>query len=369
MDFDVIIVGAGQAGCAAAYELATKGLKVAILDRATFPRQKACAGCLSMKSVKALPFPIDPVRRGIGTGLLIGRGLGKPTLFKARSPTCVMTVRSELDAFCLARCVGRGASFFVVKSITAIREDERRVEVCTNLGSIHGRYCIGADGASSLVRRLTGEFPGHRRGFAIEGTVSSDDARSYTMEFDFYVVPFGYGWIFPKGDHLNVGLYTSKSDIPIKKEMLMTYVRTKIGPCALSDVSAHSLGFGGWEYKPGMKRVFLVGDAAGLVDPLLGEGIHNAICSGQAAARAIILSGAAELRAGIAFEQQLRPIQADVRGCSRSANWFYRFPHLGFFVMTLPTTRYLLMKGFSQGATFQTIKQRPWRIVLSRGTN
>lgn len=369
MDYDVIIIGAGQAGCAAAFELSAKGHRVALLDRTAFPRRKACAGCLSMKAIKALPFPIDPVRQSIGTGMLIGRGCEKPTLFKARSPTSVMTVRSELDAFCLARCVEQGTSFFVVKSITAIREDEKQVEVHTNLGSIQARYCIGADGTSSLVRRLTGEFPDQRRGFAIEGTVSPDNPSGYTMEFDFFVVPFGYAWIFPKREHLNVGLYTSNADTPLKKERLMSYVRTKIGACALSNVNAHSLGFGGWKYRPGMKRVFLVGDAAGLADPLLGEGIHNAIRSGQAAARAILLSRAHEHRTGIAFERELRPIQADVQSCARSANWFYRYPRLGFFVMTLPTTRYLLMKGFSQGSTFQTIKQKPWRIVFSRWTN
>ncbi len=366
MDFDVIIVGAGQAGCAAAYDLCVNGHRVALLERTAFPRRKACAGSLSIKSVKALRFPIDPVRRGTGTAMLIGRGFEKSTLFKATSPTCLMTVRSELDAFCVNRCIERGASFLVAKSITAIRETERLAEVSTDLGSLRARYCIGADGASSLVRELTGEFPQHRRGFAIEGIVSPENVQSYTMEFDFFVVPFGYGWIFPKGDHLNVGLYTSSPSAIVKKAMLTSYVRRKIGSYTVSEVSAHTLGFGGWRYQPQMRRVFLVGDAAGLVDPLLGEGIHNAICSGQAAAKAIHLSRGRELQTGLAFKQALRPIQADVRSCMRSANWFYRFPHLGFFVMTLPSTRYLLMKGFSRGFDFRTIKNQPWRVMSAR---
>jgi flavin-dependent dehydrogenase len=280
-----------------------------------------------------------------------------------------MTVRSELDALCLKRCLERGASLVLVKAITSIREDSEGVEVGTNLGALRARYCLGADGAASVVRRLSQEFPESTRGFAIEGIVRSGGDASDPPEFDFFLVPRGYGWIFPKGDHLNVGLYTSDSRIPVKREMLNEYVQRKLGHQVISEVSAHGLGFGGWKYRPRMNRVFLVGDAAGLAEPLLGEGICNAIASGQAAAKAILAADTSGLQARQVFQDELRPIQLDVLSCARSARWFYRFPGLGFRLLTLPTTRYLLMRGFSGGFRFRTIKSQPWRVVAGREVN
>ena len=75
--WDAIIVGAGPAGCAAAYDLGKGGWKVLLVDRFHFPRTKACAGALTMKAVGALRYPIQPVVRNVCTRLVMGKGFGK----------------------------------------------------------------------------------------------------------------------------------------------------------------------------------------------------------------------------------------------------------------------------------------------------
>jgi flavin-dependent dehydrogenase len=125
-------------------------------------------------------------------------------------------------------------------------------------------------------------------------------------------------------------------------------------------MAAHAIGLGGWGYVPDSNRIFLVGDAAGLADPLLGEGLHNAIRSGQAAAGAIIgaetgLSGSPLAR----YRDLLAPIRADLLWSARSARWFYRFPALGYAVLTLPPVRDRLVAGYAEGRPLSGIEIPP----------
>lgn len=118
--WDAVIVGAGPAGCAAAYDLQRAGRRVLLLDRATFPRAKACAGGLTMKAVKALRYSIAPVVRRWCDGLLIEGGPGQNKRIGRRTPICAMTVREELDAFCLERTRGQGVCFERVKTLRSL---------------------------------------------------------------------------------------------------------------------------------------------------------------------------------------------------------------------------------------------------------
>ena len=108
--WDAIIVGAGPAGCAAAYDLACAGRRVLLLDKSDFPRLKACAGGLTMKTVRNLRYSVDPVARQVIYSVVLENNGTKRTLVKTRV-ICVMTVRSEFDAYCLARTLEVDASF------------------------------------------------------------------------------------------------------------------------------------------------------------------------------------------------------------------------------------------------------------------
>jgi geranylgeranyl reductase family protein len=357
VDYDVVVVGAGPAGCAAAYDLRSAGRSVLLLDRTEFPRVKACAGGLTIKTLHALRYPVRPVIRKVCRSVILGQGLGQAMLLKSAGPICAMSVRAELDAFCLSRTRERGASFSVTRRITAVAEEKSRVTIDTDQGLLRSRFLVGADGANSTVRRLSGQFPEARRGLAIEADVPLSGIPCPKMEFDFGVVPSGYGWIFPRDDHINVGLYTNSRSVKLSRALLQEYARERLKITTLEHVIGHAIGLAGWHYRPASKRVFLAGDAAGLVDPLLGEGIYNAIRSGQMAAGAIDQELSGEGQAVEIYRRSLNTLQADVLACYRSAHWFYSFPRAGYAILMLPFVRYLLVRGFAKGIPFSKIQR------------
>ena len=109
--WDAIVVGAGPAGCAAAYDLAAAGQSVLLVDKRDFPRPKACAGGLTIKAVKALRYSIEPVVETGGSTRPAGGWSRLSSSLKSREPICVMTVRAELDEYCLGKTIAAGACF------------------------------------------------------------------------------------------------------------------------------------------------------------------------------------------------------------------------------------------------------------------
>jgi flavin-dependent dehydrogenase len=109
--WDAIVVGAGPAGCAAAYDLAGAGRAVVLLDDAEFPRHKACAGGLTRKSLRALRYSVAPVTRETVSAIVVEKKRGETATLASRSAVCAMTVREELDDFCLRRTMEAGAQF------------------------------------------------------------------------------------------------------------------------------------------------------------------------------------------------------------------------------------------------------------------
>jgi flavin-dependent dehydrogenase len=179
------------------------------------------------------------------------------------------------------------------------------------------------------------------------------------MRFDFNCVPGGYGWIFPKGDHLNVGLYSQKRGQRITKAQLSAYIAHAIGDAAVGEMVGFPLCVGGRHPLLASRKVFLVGDAAGLAEPLLGEGIHNAIKSGQIAAQAIHSAEAGNRPAHEIFRSEMANVHLDVSACSDAAAWFYDLQFLSFGALVSHPARTALMRGFSAGKTFRDI-MRTW---------
>ncbi|HEY2048421.1 MAG TPA: geranylgeranyl reductase family protein [Caulobacteraceae bacterium] len=360
--FDAIVIGAGPAGCAAAYDLVDAGLSVVLLDRKTFPRAKPCAGAVTVKALKRLRYSIAPVVRYVARDLEMSLRGERVRRFRSRHPVAAMTVREELDAFCLDVTRARGADFRITRDISRIDEDKSGVTLTTADGEVlRASFIVGADGANSRVRKLIG---GARtdRAWALEGHVGGDASKgARLMRFDFGQVPNGYGWIFPKGDHLNVGLYAQSAEVAFGPADVVAYARQALGTDDVGRIVGHPLGVGGEAYSPA-RRVFLAGDAAGSVERMLGEGIHNAIKSGQLAAEAII----GELREGAdaqkTYRRLLNTIRADLKACARASDWFYRRERRGFRGLSNVVARTSLMRGFAAGKTFHDIV---WTVPLS----
>ena len=369
--WDAVIVGAGPAGCAAAWDLASAGRSVLLLDRAEFPRHKACAGGLTRKSLRALRYSVAPVVRETVSALVVESRRGEAAALVSRTAVCAMTVRRELDAFCLQQTLAAGARWARIGPILSIEESDRDVIVQTDGPSYRGRFLIGADGVHSRVRQLVqGEAPAwFRRGFALEAEVHPADGDASGLVFDLAPVRQGYGWIFPKGDHLNVGLYTESTREKLDRPRLSRYIGERFRAAQAEAVTGQFLGFGAEEAPATEGRVLLTGDAGGFADPLTGEGIYGAIASGQAAAAAIRAALEGRQSAGRAFADLTAPLRRDLRLSASGARWFYGNPELGFRALTAPVFRGAVINAYANGtriAALANAVRRFARVFSSR---
>lgn len=364
--WDAIVVGAGPAGCACAYDLATAGRQVVLLDKAEFPRMKACAGGLTMKTVRALRYSIEPVvRQSIDSMVLEERDSSRIPVRK-RKTFCVMTERSELDAFCLAKTIEAGAVFRRIQGITAIDECADQVAVTTQNGVLRGRFLVGADGVNSAVRRMTSDGGWFRKAFAIEANIARNAVKE-DLVFDFAPVAAGYGWVFPKRDHMNVGLYSLDPDERLSRSRLSAYIAGRFGDGARAEnfIGQHA-GFGAPQHQIERTRVFLVGDAGGFVDMLTGEGIYGAVVSGQAAAEAILFDLREKGPAKETFVHLTENLRQNLGIAERIATSFYANPERGFRAMKIPLLRSAILKGYADGLNLATLVRTARRLLTER---
>jgi flavin-dependent dehydrogenase len=154
----------------------------------------------------------------------------------------------------------------------------------------------------------------------------------------------------------------------VTRALLSHYAHQKLGIATLDNITGQHLGMGGHAYIP-RGRVLLAGDAAGLVDPLTGEGIHSAIVSGQAAAAAILEVLGPEPRTldpdlATAYARHLAPLQQTLAFSHRAAQAFYREPERGFRAMKLPILRTLVLKTYADGLPHTKLLSKLLRAVV-----
>jgi geranylgeranyl reductase family protein len=286
--YDAIVVGAGPAGSTCAYRLASAGASVLLLDRARFPRDKPCGGGVTGRAARLLPFSIDPVvedtvtsvRMRLRYGPWVERGEGEPLV--------LMTQRIRLDAYLLELATQAGAELRDGVKVTAAAARPDGVEVVAGGERLLAETVIGADGVNGVCARAL-ELGGNQAvGVALEGNVPHDqlgDGYCGRAVLELGLVPGGYGWVFPKGDHANIGLGGWEREGPRLREGLRAL-------CAAHGVAADDLeGVRGYRLPLRSPRSTLargraavVGDAAGLVDPVSGDGMFEAFLSARLAA-------------------------------------------------------------------------------------
>ena len=310
--YDVIVVGAGPAGATAAYFLATGGKRVALLEKATFPRDKRCgdAWCepaLDILEEMGVIQELDAeglvqwVRAG---GLVSPSGLSftSPDEGERESAPRVAAIRRMICDERIARAAnGAGAELFQNASVSDVKLDDALWTVrCKDGRSFSGRCLIAADGAKSKIARAlgvvkTGANSVASRQYIKGGThnFSSDGVLLYPP----YVLP-GYVALFRhSNDDVDLGCYLLPGGrVPVTqlKSLLETevakdpYVREALGDHAepLERPGLSPLRLGG-EPRTHGERFILLGDAAGQTDPLTGEGIHTAMIAAKIAARVL----------------------------------------------------------------------------------
>ncbi len=287
MDTDVIVIGAGPAGSTAAREITNRGASVLLLDRAKFPRDKPCGGGITIRTAELLPFSLDPVIEDTILGAHLRLRDGKDITRTHHRPITYMTQRSRLDHFLVEHAQQAGVEFRDGQPIKLVRRlPDRTFEVQARNGDIHhARVVIGADGANSIVRRNLGYEDPIESAVALEGNIAYPngipDRYKGQVALQFGSVPGGYGWVFPKGDHVNVGVGGWKDAVgtSLRDRLNDTCRLYGFDPADLTNLRGHHLPLG----RPGALVAgggsAVIGDAAGFVDPLSGEGIHGAISS------------------------------------------------------------------------------------------
>jgi geranylgeranyl reductase family protein len=277
--FDAVVVGAGPAGSMAAYRLATAGVRVLLLDKARFPRDKPCGGGLTARALRELPFPVDPVVEDAATRFTLRVGYRRGFERESREPLVLLTQRRRLDAFLVERAVEAGAEFRDGVRVSDVTETSAAADVL-----------VGADGANGITAKALGLAREVERGVALEGNVRGvEDSFRGRMALEFGVVPGGYGWVFPKGDHVNVGVGGWGAEGPRLRDHLRRLCRAHGIPFErVESLRGHRLPM----RRPGARlargRAAVIGDAAGLVDPFSGDGIFEALLSARLASAAAL---------------------------------------------------------------------------------
>ncbi|MDA1189592.1 MAG: NAD(P)/FAD-dependent oxidoreductase [Chloroflexi bacterium] len=288
--YDVIVVGAGPAGSTTAYECATRGLSVLLLDKAEFPRDKPCGGGVTVRAANLLPFDLTPVVERTISGMYISyrRGDG----FGRTFPNVVtyLTQRRHLDQFLVEKAVEAGTTFVPHAGVKELLRTENTVEILASGKWYESKALVAADGANGVTANLAGIQAKFEKGVALEGNIACSENIAgrwrEAIEFDIGDVPGGYGWVFAKGDHLNIGVGGWSTVGPTLRARLDRLTRSYgFDPADLIELRGHYLPVRLKHSRLVNRNSLAVGDAAGLLDPLTGEGIFAAIYSGQVAAR------------------------------------------------------------------------------------
>jgi len=323
---DVLVVGAGPAGVAAAFEARRLGLDALVVDKATFPRDKTCGDGLTTGALRLLDELEFDVRALPSWAAVTDTVLVSPTGRTVEVPLppdgayAGVVPRVDLDAALVEHTRSRGVDVHEGSGVTALHEDSDPVGIVTATLAdgmeVTARFVVAADGHWSPVRRLLGGSPtdlGSWHAFRQYFT-GVDDRRLWVL-FEEDLLP-GYAWVFPvggddgagnhRGGRANVGFgvlrtASSAGSASTNGKALAAQwrgladrpsLRRALGPHAEPEgtVRAWPIPASYDRSRLTHRRVLFVGDAANVVDPMTGEGIAQALESGMLAARAIAAS-------------------------------------------------------------------------------
>lgn len=344
-EHDVVIVGAGPAGSTLGYLLSSKGFDVLVIDKDEFPRAKLCGGALTWKTRRLLEelyripfdnfFPVEAISEDYSIFEKTKR-----KIFQSSPEPFYFVSRKNYDMSLVTLARKKSCQFLFAQR--AVEVNILRSEVKTHSGGVfRGRFLVGADGINSVIRKktlLVNDFL-HSIGLGFQLDVPRSLVKSpYQAASAKLFMGYsrcGYGWIFPNKEHFLVGLWGVMRKNPHLKEIFRTFLSetTDLDPEYASKAEAHMGAGGNFIETPGAERVLLLGDAAGLADPLTGEGIYYAHKSAELAALAIqdFIDSDEKLDLPQLYASYLRPVHSELKKALRLRDWVYSgLRHVGY---------------------------------------
>ena len=292
--FDVAIIGSGPAGASASMKLAERGISTVIIEKETLPRYKTCGGGFAYRGRSKMPFDVsEVVEKEFFRVDAFFKKAGVHLFSERSAPSISMVMRDDFDNFLVDKAKEKGITLLENHKLKDITFEENIV-LHTSQGDINTKFVIAADGALSATAKLSGweETRLLIPALEYEVEVKKEDFErlSKSVRLDFDAIPMGYGWSFPKKNHLSIGLASFRKVKVDFKQLYRVCLKDTLGIKEVISEQMHGFQIPVSPRTDGFvkKNVFLVGDAAGFADPLTAEGISNAIFSGIMAAESII---------------------------------------------------------------------------------
>ena len=330
MIFDVAIIGSGPAGASAAFKLAEKGISTVIIEKETLPRYKTCGGAFGFAGRKIMPFDISEVveKECFNIDAFFDK-IDKKFSIQKNEPIITMVMRADFDNFIVKKAQELGVTLLEDHKLTDISFKDDII-LHTSKGEVKTKFVIAADGALGKTAKFAGWEETRLLIPALEYEVEVNDEDfkrlSKSVRLDFDAVPMGYGWCFPKKNHLSIGVGSLRKVKVDFKQCYRDYIENTLKVTEIISEEMHGFQVPVSIRKDGFVKnnVFLVGDAAGFADPLSAEGIPNAILSGNMAADSIIeskLNG--ELAEKLYYEKLEDGFLPELRSAYKLSKLFY----------------------------------------------
>lgn len=334
----VIVVGAGPAGSTAARLLAASGVDVVLVEGRRLPREKVCAGVVSLKTIGELGLELEGLIEEFLSGMVFTYDGEQPV--RTEGEVYAGTVlREGFDAYLASKAEAAGARLITGEEVLETRQVGSLIQAETPRRIITGDFLVGADGVFSTVARDLGLSGRRPLALAMESRIpiTAEEKEKYSRRavVDYGCIPYGYGWIFPKKREVSAGLGSfAGRRVPVRQFFLrfMTRYFPNLDLERIR-IRGYPMPLGGTVRLPyRIGRTLLVGDAAGLTDPFIGEGIYYAVVSGRLAAESLIEArhrpealGCYELEARDKIESELRAARRFARLFYSSARLFHRY--------------------------------------------
>jgi geranylgeranyl reductase family protein len=364
---DCIIVGAGPAGGTAAYHLAKRGHSVLVLEKESFPRYKPCCGGISPAVAQWFDLDFTPVISSTVNQVNYTWQMGDPVGVKLTTEPMWMVQRDAFDNFLIEKAKEQGAQVCDGAAVTTAQFKNGTWQVTTARGNFEARYLIAADGVKGPCAKLLG-FKDSKQFLGGVLEVKGQPEQPNVAKFDFGSLKNGFIWNFPKADGCAIGagiVGSSKANAQELEKQLKAYA-TQLG-CDLTSSQYYEHPMILWSENKILhtQNALLAGEAAGVADPLLAEGIRPAIFTGVKAAEAVSQALAGDSNALANYTQTIRDEWGnDMVWAQRLGGLFFKFPKIGYKVgVKRPTAAQVMSKILCGQLRYSEVADQAMKVL------